>query len=791
MAATKEKKKKRPLSMKKKIVLSVVAVVAVIAFIYLMWYLIKYRWYDGYKKYLTDYVYEQGTEFNAVSEGKPSVSGFELVTENDYLKLYINTKTTNVAIYDKRSGETTYTNPLEADSDPVANATNKNYLKSQLLVSYYNASMSQTTIDNYSKSIAKNQFKLESINNGVRIVYTVGDTEPLVNSDTKEESENTYFEIPLEYRLENDSVTVSVPTKGIVEHGDGYIFRIQLLRSMGAGSVDEDGYLVVPNGSGSLIRFNNGKGKNGNYSQYVYSIDPLVASYTTLEYTSGAMLPIFGICKENSTILAEIEGGSTIANITASVSGMYNSYNFAYAVFVIRNTDNLVMFGNAKNDTYIMEDNFYDINISVRYSFLSDKYQGYTGIANYYREKLLADGTLKKNTEKTELPFYYDVIAGVKEVGHILGVQYLHAFSMTTFDEAEQIADELATMGISNQVMNLQGWFNGGYYHDAPHDIRVLSTLGGKRGLSDLNDALKGIGGKLYADVAFQKVSFADKHYNYSLESSRYYGGGYVAAFGLIDPSSLRNTSGLGYSENRYNILSPKYLNRYVDKFTSKFQKMNVDGISLRDLGNTLSSDKFRTNITNREEALAIVKGQFETIEKTNKNVMVDTANLYSIGYADDIINVPYKGNDYFICDEEIPLYQMIIHGCVDYSSELLNDENEYHNDELILHLLETGSAPHFQITWNPASDMKDTALNRYYSTTFNTVKTNAAQVYFEVNDVLKNVTNAQIVNHEIKGDARVITYSNGVVIYVNYGDTEVKINGVTVPAKSYRTEGI
>lgn len=791
MKLEKKIKKKRPMSVKKRIVLTVLAVAAVIAIVALCWYLIRYRLYRGYEKYLSDYEYEEGTKIEYKKEGNSSVKGYKLVTENDILKLYFDPATTFVAVYDKRNGQITYSNPLDGKQDKKANQTNKKFLQGQLICYYYNAYVSSSYMDNFSKSISLNQFKVEGIKDGIRIVYIIGDTKPLVDKDTGVESENVFFEVPLEYRLDGDSVVASIPTKGIVEHGQGYIYRIHMLRYFGCTGTEDEGYLVVPNGSGSLIRFNSDKKNISAYSQAIYDVDPMVSSYTAMEYTKAARLPYYGICSQDKDILVTVEGGASFASINGYISGMMNSYNFAFPIYTIRNSDNLANFGNSTQDVNVMEEDMYDCNLSTRYTFLDSEHKGYIGMASYIREKLVAEGKLEQLQAASDIPFYYDVIGGVKETAHFIGAQYLHTFAMTTFDEAGEIADELSAKGVKNQVMNLQGWFNGGYYNDAPHDIRVLSKLGGRSGLADLNEKMTGMNSKLYADVLFQKISFGDKHFNYKSESSRYYGSGYVAAYGLLDPTALRNTGSLNYSENRYDLLSPKFLNRYVDKFTTKFAKIGVDGIGLRDLGNTLVSDKFRANITDREQALAIVLGQFDTISKTGKNVLIDSPNGYAVGYADDIVNLPYSGNDYFICDENIPFYQMIIHGYVNYASELLNDENEDHYDELKLHLLESGSSPHYQFTKSEASEMKETGLNRFYSTTFATMKDVAISIYSEVNEVLKHVNNATIVNHEISGDLRAVTYSNGVVIYINYGNYEGTINGVTVPAKSFRTEGI
>lgn len=56
-----------------------------------------------------------------------------LAAENNNLKLYINETDGEVAFYDKRNGETVYSNPVNAEEDSIANETNLNYMKSQLI----------------------------------------------------------------------------------------------------------------------------------------------------------------------------------------------------------------------------------------------------------------------------------------------------------------------------------------------------------------------------------------------------------------------------------------------------------------------------------------------------------------------------------------------------------------------------------------------------------------------------------------------------------------------------------
>lgn len=868
MRKEKKNKIKRPMSLTKRILLIILAIAAVIGGSYLVYYLVHYTFYNRYKDFLTyEYEYETGSEFAAVKEAKADVDGMVLVTENESLKLYTDTKTAVVAVYDKRNGEIIYSNPVNAEEDAVANKTNMNYLKSQFVLQYYNKDVKSGTFDSYSMSVERGQVEAEAIENGIRYIYTVGDFEtsktgnlPLYITPEKLEtiaacltekeatslgryySESATvagmlelngvvqknvktiakvkgwfegagwtdadyeeqmalagvevdlpisFKIPLEYRLEGDGLKVSIPVSGIEEFGGGSVYRIQLLRYMAAAGKDEEGYLVVPNGSGSIINFNNGKTNAANYSQYLYDMDPLATNYTTTDIADAARLPIFGICRENSSVLAVIEDGKSLANMTAGVSGVYNEYNYAYPTFVLRTADNLSMFGDAITDVYVLEPDMYDVNLTVRYNFLTKENKGYAGLANYYREGLIEDGTLTAGNATGDIPFYYDVIGGVRETSHILGVQFLRNFAMTTFEEAEAISNELADLGITNQVMNYQGWMNDGYHHDAVDSLRVTLKLGGVKGLEALNNTVEENGGRFYADVALQKVTYADDGFNYEAEGSRYYGAGYVAGFGLINPTTLRNTSGLGYTENLFDILSPKYLPRYVEKFVNKVNKYDMDGISLRDLGNYLSSDKKRTNIIDREEALQIVLGQWETLEASGKNLMADAANDYSFGYLTDIINAPISDNEYAIVDEDIPLYEMIIHGCIDYSTSLLNFYDVEDMSGIILNMIEYGAAPHYVFTWEESSKMKKTALNRYYATTYEVWKDEAVEVYDKVNEALQHVTGAQMVDHVILEEGvRKVSYDNGVTIYLNYSDEVKTVGAVEISAKSYRMEG-
>ena len=846
------------------------AAVTLVVVVVLSWYLMRYQFNNTYKQYVAahdDAV--TGSEFTPLEDAEPSVEGYVLVAQNDILKLYCDPATGVVAVYDLRTGVTTWSNPPLASKDKVANKVNRGYLQSQVMVDYYNAALTTGSFSTFADAVELGAMRVESIPNGVRFIYDLGEKVTIyyipefisderfqelyaaVPEDLHEalcgrsnsfyeqrEDGNWYmsekgsmmavrtrkkvsdafleagltpeeyyywqelggveveetlgFTVVLDWTLEGDSVLCTVPVDMIEERGGGMIYRIQLNPYFAAAGTDETGYMVVPNGSGSIIRFNNGKQTNAQYSQYIYDMDLVDAEYTKTQNIQSVRLPIFAICREGSTVLATVEQGATLANIVADVSGRNNGYNNAFAIFTIRGDEKLAMFGAGETaDLPIVEKNFYDHPIAVRYTFLPPEYTGYVGVANYYRETLIAQGVLTPKAEGGDIPFYYDVIGGVKETAHTMGVQHLRVKAMTTFEQAGEMAAKLNELGVGNQVMNFQGWMNGGFFHDVADKVKVLRQLGGRGDLMALAETMKQYG-EIYLDVAFQNVTFISKRFNINAESSRYYGAGYAVQFGETNPTNLRRTASLGYAENIFNLLSPKFLPHYVGGFTKAIRGYDESlGISLRDLGWELHADKKRTAIINREEALDVVVSQLEELKATGRNLMVTGGNLYALAGAKHILGAPMGATEYFIVDETIPLYQMVMHGCVDYTGQPMNTYVTDNTRRTLLEMVEYGASPRYVFTWEAATEMKYTGLNKYYSATFDSWAEAAAANYAFVNGALCHVSDAFMVNREVITETLVrVDYSNGVSIYVNYGSEAAQADGCTIEPMNYYVKG-
>ena len=135
---------------------------------------------------------------------------------------------------------------------------------------------------------------------------------------------------------------------------------------------------------------------------------------------------------------------------------------------------------------------------------------------------------------------------------------------------------------------------------------------------------------------------------------------------------------------------------------------------------------------------------------------------------------------------------QMIIHGSIDYSGKQQNISNTNSAEMDILELIEYGASCHYVFTCENSTEMKYTGLNRFYSTTFSDWEDKAVDMYHQINEALKYVSNAYMIEHErVQENLVKVAYSNGVVIYINYADTYEMIDGITIPAKNYVLGGI
>lgn len=603
------------------------------------------------------------------------------------------------------------------------------------------------------------------------------------------------FTIPIDYQLKEDRLVAGINMALVEESELGQLAVIRFLNYFGAGNSTEEGYLLVPNGSGALIEYNNGKVNQESYYQQVYGIDPVVQSGVSSQVTTPVTMPIYGAKTEDTAIFARITEGDAVASVIADISGKVNDYNHVGPLFTVRDYEKLSMFGTTglDADLPVLEEEYYQGVMEVQFCFLSGEEASYSGMAKKYREWLIEEGSLTALQEEEIVPFYLDILGAFEKKEYVMGIPYFSTYAMTTFSEAYEIAQKLQEQGTGEIKMRYTGWFNDGYFHDVARNIDTIGKIGGTSGLESLSEKMKSMGGELYPDVAFQQVAMTSDGYNPTFESSRYIAGVSVQV-APFNQATYRMYS--QYEEEVQNIVSAKALVRHVDGFIDDYLKLSVDGLALRDLGSIIASDKKKKDPINREWAKAITIAQIEKLSGMEKDMMFSGGNEYSWTYASDLIDVALGANPFYIIDHEVPFLQMVIHGYMDYASSPANVKSGYEYDHEVLRLLEYGSAPRFLMTYEDSSKLKMTSMSRFYSTHYETWLEEAQEMYNEVAPILSQVRNIHIAEHLIlEQDVHLTRYDNGLEIYVNYKGEEAMVTNeeneeIHIPAMGYVVKG-
>ena len=617
--------------------------------------------------------------------------------------------------------------------------------------------------------------------------YTEADFEQdKANIGYEEGDDSIWFQIPLTYRLEGETLLASIDPEEIVYNDNGYyLVNIDLLRYFGA-SMREDGYLFVPDGSGALIYFNNGKTSAASYGAQVYGQDKTMiynAYYESqIDVTNTIKMPVFGIKEEEKALFAVIEGGDANAVINAEVAGKTTGYNDVYASF------SYLQYGTASLDDMVGANSYYmysapefEGDYAIRYTFLSGNEADYSGMAKWYREYLADRGVLSAKSGKQELPFYVEYIGAIDKSKTMLGVKYTSVCAVTTFAQAQEISGHLQENGVEDLRVVYAGWMNGGLHGTAAARLNVVSGLnhGGVK-LSDFMEYADGAGIPLYMTVDLQYV-YKDKlfdGYSAMKYAPRYFDNTNIKVieYGLASRVSEGELASL---------ISPYYVEEVTEKLTKELVKRSVSGVGLGTLSWELYSDLLDANYTDRQMAKGRNTSAAEMMKEADFALLGDNANAYIWGYANDLINVPLFSNHYMIIDEEIPFYEMVIHGYIQYAGKALNLADDYKTS--VLRSVESGAGLNFKWIYEDNSILKETDYDSLYSVNYEAWIDQAIETYKRINEEMGYLQGEEMVAHEILfPDVVKVTYSDGSIVYVNYTDDEVVVDGIIVGAKDF-----
>ncbi len=183
--------------------------------------------------------------------------------------------------------------------------------------------------------------------------YTMDDrTSDMGDYEVSRNDGKPIFDITVHYVLEDNKLSVKVPLSEIEYNEDYPIVELQVLPYMGASNTDEEGYMLVPEGGGGLINFNNGKTGQQLYQSNVYGWDYGQSRDTIVDETDSNY-PLFAIANETdqSSFLCIADEGSSYATVEADISGKNNGYNYSTFCYAMIHGENMDV--STKSDTTV------------------------------------------------------------------------------------------------------------------------------------------------------------------------------------------------------------------------------------------------------------------------------------------------------------------------------------------------------------------------------------------------------------------------------------------------------
>lgn len=785
----------------------------------------------------------------------------EAVLDNEYLTLYLNRATTEIAVRDKTSGALWYSNPQDRGEDAVATGYNKSLLNVQAELTYYDSKGNLMSYDNYTHSVQSGQFTIEETADSLSIVYTLGEVKSSIDAipkyiseerfrtlimdridnerDKKEiekrfryddknkryERRDTSFKgvglkkvtgifeqigygedqiaidkaaygeedggaaavtLPLEYRLDGKRLRVSIPGDKVQYPEAMHIQTLSLLPFFGASGTEDEGYSLVPDGSGSLIHFNNNKLYAAPYRTALYGPDAALRQLGQMQQEETARLPVFGMKYKDRGFLAVIEEGDAVAAVEADVSGRLNEYNTVFSSYTLGSLEEVTLTNGWRSSTVKQfQSSVFSGDITVAYSFLDEQEASYSGMAGRYRDYLSEHKHLTQLEENAEVPFYLELIGGIPKKKFFLGIPYTAYEPLTSFKEARTILEQMQEQGIGGIKLRYTGWFNGGISHNYPKSVSVDKKLGGAKGLKALQSYAQEQGIGLYPDAAFLQSFPEAKGLKKSLASRLITGKPaqvYPYNISLLK-QDMKQPSGY--------VVSPRALPAAVDGFLADYAGLGLNGLSLRDFGAGLNSDFTDGKVVDRQQAESIITEQLERMSGSVPELMLEGGNAYAAPFARHIVAAPMQSSGFNITDESIPFFQMVYHGYLQYAGTPWNMADDQDAALSLLKALETGSVPYYTWFYADPSAIKMTGFDQLYSADYRSWIDQAAGQYQELSRVLGKVHAQPITEHmKLAPGVYQTVFEAGTAIVVNYNDTPVSIGGTTISGLNYWVGG-
>lgn len=681
----------------------------------------------------------------------------KLAAENDKFQLYVSEEDGQVRIRDKTSGKEWYSAPPVDRKIPP---NNLRLIEAPVQIKYTEGKSITTTYPSKEKALVTGQ----PIESGYRFDF---------------DFETIGISFAMEYRLSDTGFELNIPFDSVQESGAVRLTGLELLPYLNATAPGERGAILLPDGSGTLMKFKEYRPNNfDSYSQFVYGGDHAfqTAVYEKVRKVRGEItvnppkekiaLPVYGLFTEDEcAILGIITRGDSDAKINATPSGVRNIPLYrTSAEFMYRN-DDVIFIGNS-GEIPMIERTLIPGDRTIRYILLQDDQADYVGMAHAYRDYLMKDLGIAPVQDQSAR-FQLRLIGGVVQ-DEIIGSTYI---PMTTFDQARTIVDRMLGLGVKRIEVTYDAWNDGGKYGNQPEHFPVQDELGGNKELKKLAVYLEQKGISLYLNANYVKPFAGNKELKPKRDVIRGLNNEPMPLFrNWLDTHQM--------SDFKFYLMKPQHvLEQHIVPEAKKYAELGIDGIHLEWMGELLYSDHTDIPPFRRAQTIDTWRKSLDLVRKLTGAAAVDYGFAYTFGHIDRIDQVPLDSSRFVYTDETVPFYQIALHGLIPYYADTSNNQDDPRVH--LLRILEYGALPSYILTHQPPSDLKRTLYDELLGSEYTVWEKPAAAEYAKVAEVLAPLAGKTIEDHRsLMPKVYQTVYSDGTRIIVNYNRSSVTIDG-------------
>jgi hypothetical protein len=386
------------------------------------------------------------------------------------------------------------------------------------------------------------------------------------------------------------------------------------------------------------------------------------------------------------------------------------------------------------------------------------------------------------------MPVSVELVGAIDKTVVKLGMPVDSVVPTTTFAQATEIIRDLKRGDVKNLSVRVTGWSNGGVNQKVLTNIKVLNEIGGAKGMELLINDAKNIGVPLYFDgiSCFAYKSGILQGFIPFRDAARFTTREQIK---LYPYSAITFLPMDGDAMDPFYLVEPHYAQEKAGNLIKDLKNRNAYGVAFRDIGYILSGDYNPRGTTTREQVKQMNLDTVMEAKNAGEKVMIKEGYDFVMPYADMITDMDLDGIQYSIIDENVPFYQIAIHGSVNYTGQAINLDSDWQTE--LLRCAEYGAGLNFSFMAEDAKILQDTFHTNYYGSTYAFWKDDAARIVGDYQTAMAGLNKQRITGHEIvNSDVKVTAYENGAKVYVNYGTADYTADGVTVPARSYIVTG-